>query len=438
MNRFKIMMIILVCVVLLAVSWLVAITAKSDVDKQADFVSQAEELIRDGVIIRAYPLLEEAILYDTDDSLRIENMLKKIYLELIEQTGFRRKYVELLEKQMSREDAHSDVFMEAAEYHLSIRRHADAFEVLRDGIEKTGSKQLIDLYEQERYVYRINRTNYDLVMTGYNSYFQIQTDGLWGLARSDGSVIIPCQFDKISTFSMGMAVAKNGNEIFAVDRNGNRILKLHANATDFGSFSDNRVTLSMDGAWHRATSEFEFGAATFEEIGMHNGGNAAAKQNGKWGVVNLSSEWIVPAEYDEIIMDELGRSYSQSAVFVKNGNNVTLLVDGEQVGDVYEDARPFGDEYYAAVKKNGLWGFIDTTGNVVINYQYEDALSFGQHLAAVKVGEFWVYINVRGKVVIEDEFLEAKSFSGGSAPVLTDGGWRILSLVEFITIGGLF
>jgi len=130
-------------------------------------------------------------------------------------------------------------------------------------------------------------------------------------------------------------------------------------------------------------------------------------------------------------MDELGRCHAQGAVFARMGAQVYLLAGGRQAGGAFEDARPFSDEGYAAVKSGGKWGFIDTSGAVVIGFWFDDALSFGQHLAAVKVGEFWGYISIYGHVVIEPVFLEAKSFSNGSAPVLTDRGWQFITLTEY-------
>jgi len=189
----------------------------------------------------------------------------------------------------------------------------------------------------------------------------------------------------------------------------------------------------VDGKWYRATGDFTLGIAAFDFIGMHSEGNAAALQDGKWGVIDRSAAWIVPAEYDGIIADELGRTYGQQAVFVRDRGFVALLVNGERVGGDYEDARPFGAEGYAAVRENGQWGFINNEGEVVIDFDpsLEDALSFGQHLAAVKINGLWGYMNIYGDIVIEPEFLQAKSFSEGSAPVLTERGWQFITLIEY-------
>src|SRR4051812_20525185 len=39
------------------------------------------------------------------------------------------------------------------------------------------------------------------------------------------------------------------------------------------------------------------------------------------------------------------------------------------------------------------WGYIDTTGKLVIQYQFDQAWGFGDGLASVKIGERWGYID---------------------------------------------
>ena len=52
----------------------------------------------------------------------------------------------------------------------------------------------------------------------------------------------------------------------------------------------------------------------------------------------------------------------------------------------YEDAQNFSGGY-AAVKKNGKWGYIDETGKVVIDFKYDWAGLFSEGVAAVAVKE---------------------------------------------------
>lgn len=437
MKRLNRMLLAAGCLVLLIVSWAVVIGAKSDTDKQAELIAQAEAYINDKIYINSVPLLEEAIKYNTPQTITAENMLKGVYLELIDQRGYRNKYIGLLEKQIKKEDATPDMFIELANFYFNNSKLKDALTVLNQGINKTGSEEIITLYENNRYSYRLGRSTYDDVTAIFNKTIAVQVDNLWGLGKYDGSLIIPCEYEKISTFNNDRAIVQKDGEIYAVDSNNNRLALLKEKVLDFGNYSGGRITLEMEDGWRRASGDFEIGSMVFEKIGTYSNGYAAAKQNGKWGLIDLSSDWLVPAEYDEIIMDELGRSFAQDAVFVRDGDSIKLIVKGELKPDNYEDARPFSDEGFAAVKQNGKWGFIDTAGEVRIGFQFDDALSFGQHLAAVKQGGLWGYINLFGKMVIEPVFIEAKSFSNGGVPVLTEQGWQFITLLEYEEGAGL-
>jgi len=419
------------CCLLLTANWILAVNLKSTSEKQLSLINQAIAMLNDGIYIKAVPLLEEAAGYETVHTEAAENELKRAYLALINNRGYPRRYIALLEKQMNRRDAGYGIFIEAANYYLSSSKTQEALAVLRDGIEKTGDVNLVTLYENSRYAYEMNRASYENVTAIYGQTVQVQLDGKWGIANTDGRIIIPCEYSKISTFYKDRAIASVDGNIYAVDRNNNRLAITYEQVTDFGNYAENRLPLLINGNWLRATGDLELGATTFEYIGMYSGGYAAAKINGKWGVIDLSNKWLIPAEYDDVIRDELGQCYAQEIVFARSGDSVYMIKGGVPVGDIYEDARPFSDEGYAAVKKNGKWGFINTSGIEVIHYVFDDALSFGQHLAAVKNGEYWGYISRFGHFVIEAVFLEAKSFSDGSAPVLTERGWQFITLVEY-------
>ena len=415
---------------LLIIAWVTAVNAKSTAEKQLVLINRAVVLINDGIYIRAVPLLEEAAEYDAIHTIAAEDKLKTVYTALIDNRGFSRRYTALLDKQMNRRNAGPDVFIEAAEFYLSNNKIQEALAVLRNGIERMSDVTLLTLYENSRYSYELHRPAFDDVTLIFGRTLQVKLDGMWGIAETDGLLLIPCEYEKIGTFSRERATVQKDGKIFVVDRNNNRIAVSPFGVYDFKNLNDNRMPLYVGGGWVRATGDFEFGANVFEDIGMYSGGFTAAKRDGKWGVIDLQNNWLIQPEYEAIVKDELGRCYGQGAVFVKSGDSVYLFVDGIFSGFCYDDARPFSDEGYAAVKKNGYWGFIDTAGVEKIPFIFEDALSFGQHLAAVKQGDHWGFISIYGHTVIEPIFYGAKSFSEGSAPVLTNRGWQLITLLE--------
>ncbi len=60
----------------------------------------------------------------------------------------------------------------------------------------------------------------------------------------------------------------------------------------------------------------------FDKAEVFSGKLAAVKQKGKWGIVDRSGKWIVPAEYEDYKEDDFGRK------LYKAGKEYVLQVDG--------------------------------------------------------------------------------------------------------------
>ena len=138
------------------------------------------------------------------------------------------------------------------------------------------------------------------------------------------------------------------------------------------------------------------------------------QQNDRWTLVNSKFEQIGDKEYANIIIDDNGYAIRKGLLFANyEGKGYQLTnTDGETVSEeYYEDARLMIDGTYAAVQKDGKWGFIDAEGKVVIEPQYDDARSFSNGYAAVQKDGKWGFINSDNEMVIEPEFEDARGFN---------------------------
>ena len=98
----------------------------------------------------------------------------------------------------------------------------------------------------------------------------------------------------------------------------------------------------------------------------------------------------------------------------------------ELLGEVdWEDAKDFS-EGFAAVKKDGKWGFINTDGELIIDCVYDSVGSFSEGLCAVQTGYEWDYIDADGKTVIDGNFEAANKFSEGRASVMLNYKYCII------------
>ena len=75
----------------------------------------------------------------------------------------------------------------------------------------------------------------------------------------------------------------------------------------------------------------------------------------------------------------------------------------------------------AEIGINGQYGYIDTSGNIVIQPQYTDAGMFSEGLACVVKGGKWGYIDTEGNEVIPFIYDNANLFSNGLAEVSLNG-----------------
>jgi len=115
-----------------------------------------------------------------------------------------------------------------------------------------------------------------------------------------------------------------------------------------------------------------------------------------------------------------------------------MIIQGEKIGYVnarsrlmippkFDDGVSYFDQDPSPALSQGLWGFIDTTGNWTIQPQFLSAKKFTEHLASVSVRDGLIlkygFINEAGDFVISPAYAEAGSFSGGVAPVKSAGVW---------------
>lgn len=135
-------------------------------------------------------------------------------------------------------------------------------------------------------------------------------------------------------------------------------------------------------------------------------------QQGKWGAVRAKGQIVLDFSYD-------------SVDFLKVGDSAMLKVqqDDPRFGILDHDANelvPFEYEEFGAfvgdriaVKKNGLWGFIDKGGKIVIGCAFDEVKSFSEGFAAVRKGNKWGFINTEGDLILGFDYNRCGSFKEG-------------------------
>ncbi len=174
---------------------------------------------------------------------------------------------------------------------------------------------------------------------GSNDYTVFGSDRGYGLRRnSDGAVVIKAEYADVYIPSEGYAIAVDNKN------------KMYLFSTEGALITSDYSVPSIDA---ESMTGYFF---------VKNGLFRACDDNGKELLVNTDGVAVpVPSDYSIV-------SYSDGVALLKgaDGRYGYFATDGEWLGKpYYEDAKPFY-EGLAAVRYDGLYGMIDTKGNLVI------------------------------------------------------------------------
>jgi len=102
---------------------------------------------------------------------------------------------------------------------------------------------------------------------------------------------------------------------------------------------------------------------------------------------------------------------------------------GEAFAGPYDLIEHFSEGLARAINyKNGINGYIDYTGSLVIQLQNVPTTScaFSEGLATIKLGNMWTYINRCGEYVL-DMYEFARPFKNGLAAIQKNGNWLFIN-----------
>ncbi|MYI84491.1 MAG: WG repeat-containing protein, partial [Rhodothermaceae bacterium] len=90
------------------------------------------------------------------------------------------------------------------------------------------------------------------------------------------------------------------------------------------------------------------------------------------------------------------------------------MVYGQDAGTIYP------------IIENGRFGFIDSTGERVIEAKYDGAQVSSEGMAAVRLGYAWGFIDTQDSVRIKPQFSSVFPFANGAARVQSGQYWSFI------------
>lgn len=293
-----------------------------------------------------------------------------------------------------------------------------------------------------------------------DSMILVTQNGLHGYTNLEGELVIPCQYRAASGFSEGMAVVsididsftvyygfidKKGNLAIRpeyeyaypfnegvavvkqydrygmIDKNGKTTLTIKyefVSSMNDGRFfaADNGAIAMFDSNYHQMTPFL------YHDILAHNEDVYLVMRDRKYGYLNEQGEEYIKCEYDmagPIINGFATIMKEQKYGIIRKDGNVILPTEFDHSG-LREEAYVFHDGR-ALVEKNGRFGYVDTTGTIVVPIFYDDAYQYSEGLAPIKSNGMWGYIDSEGYLFIPFVFQYASPFLHGRAEVVYNG-----------------
>jgi hypothetical protein len=216
----------------------------------------------------------------------------------------------------------------------------------------------------------------------------------WGFIDRSGKVVIPARYSRVTEFSEGLAAVKVGGTHAAggkwgfADRSGAEVIApqfdwAYPFREGFGPVKVGEKWGFLDRAGKLVVP------ARFEGVERFAEGLAAVQENGAWGFIDPSGRHVIPPRFAYTV----GFSEGLAAVkepaapgaeprlgYVDRSGSFVIEIDPRltYAGSFHEGR--------AAVARDGLWGFIDRTGKVVVEPRYATFAVFKDGRARVRTG----------------------------------------------------
>ena len=262
-----------------------------------------------------------------------------------------------------------------------------------------------------------------------NSILVVEKGTLYGIKSLDGKEILPVQFDSINIGGEYINAVKSGNrEVYNTD--GNKI------ETEYSSYEkvskNNSIVIDSENNYMivDSTNRPILNEKYVYIESIKNDLYIATKDN-YTGIINSNGNVVVPFKYSTIqkidntevleglivdnnqidIINASGKIIDgfENAKIEKNDKYIRLLgKNGVKYFDINGNLKEFkdieSDNKIFASCNNGKWGFVDSKGNVVVDYIYDMVTEQNGKVAGVKKDGLWGVIDPTGKMILNPTY----------------------------------
>ena len=258
----------------------------------------------------------------------------------------------------------------------------------------------------------------------------------YGVANLNGEVIIPVEFAQIDSTGKYIYATNVDGNIDVYQEDGNPV-QIDGNVYILETQNENyQIKIDNTEGTIYSILDKEGSQITTQNYAyinyLYDNYFIVSITGGKVGVINDKEEPVIEIQYDSIekvegtdyIITRLSENNSTqlydknfkelcemtNAIIDKEDNYIKVYNDTETryfdlEGNEKQNTEILTDNQIYAKSQDGKWGFVDKTGNVVVDYIYDKATdldSFGY--AGIKLDGKWGVIDSTGEVIIEPTY----------------------------------
>ena len=242
----------------------------------------------------------------------------------------------------------------------------------------------------------------------------VELDRKFGYIDTHGALVVPPRYAGGLPFSEGLAAVQIGKKWGFIDTTGHIVIEPQFDKVRSSQFPL-ALRTAVDGGGSLRGLGYESYWRHQHRMSAFSRGRAVVAIGKKWGYIDRAGRTVIPAQFDDAAEFSEGRA----AVMVGDKWGYIDTTGALVIPAQYDDAKEFSggrawviSDLYKATTRHG---YIDRQGSVDARFEVRQPLAEG--LAPVKIDEKWGYVDSTGTVVIPPQFVWASPFVSGVAQV---------------------
>lgn len=297
------------------------------------------------------------------------------------------------------------------------------------------TEKVRDYYLECFYMYKYIKTGFEEATSFLGSYAMVKQNGLYGYITDTGGYQIIPSF-KDANVLLGTSTAVNdGKEWYMINAGGYKVARPSQAVEDLSYVSNGKIRVAQKGKYGFTNSAFSISESLpYDYASNFKNGVAAVKKDNKWALIDGNEKQITDYVFEDILLDEYETCINNGVIFAKKDGKYYMVNEkGSKISKQgFDNAYPFVSSEPAAVCIDKKWGFVDSSGKIVIEPKFTEAKSFSNGLAPVSKDGMWGYINTKGEYRIESKFTDCLPFTtNGVAAVKENDVWNYIKLLAY-------